>query len=33
MSDKQILDPFTSEETAGNQTLQESENICISCEG
>jgi len=33
MSDKQILDPFTSEATAGTQTPQDPENVCISCEG
>ncbi len=33
MSDKEYIDPFTSEETAGERNNNEELNVCISCEG
>jgi hypothetical protein len=33
MKDKKYIDPFTSDEKAGERESNEMPNICISCEG
>lgn len=33
MSDKEYIDPFTSEAVAGEREDAEPQNVCISCEG
>lgn len=33
MSEKNFVDPFTSEEAAGTREVNEAPNVCIACEG
>lgn len=33
MSEEKYVDPFTSEETAGEKVKDQELNVCISCEG